>query len=78
MGRSKLDGAGAYFSRPFPAQKNRGYFMEIHPFTQGEEEELARIVLELRDALGMPDLSTADVADNLPDPKAQPGEEGIT
>ena len=21
MGRSKLDGAGAYFSRPFPAQK---------------------------------------------------------
>ena len=77
MGRSKLDGAGAYFSRPLPGSKNRGYLMEIHPFTQGEEE-LARIVLELRDALGMPDLSTADVADNLPDPKAQPGEEGIT
>jgi hypothetical protein len=43
-----------------------------HPFNREEEEELARLVFELRDACGMQNMRIADAADKPPEPKAIP------
>ena len=48
--------------------------MKEHPFTREEEEELARLVLELGDVWVMRNLRTADYADKPPEPNAQPSD----